>query len=158
MSLDALAPLAEMLRHEDLRTEEAASHYRTTIWQVRVDEGCVVDYGTFEKAEAAGFSADALVDDDHERCQAEAQWLIGHGVRAILTPSATLVGSINLTLFGPRYPIPWTSQATLASALPVQQLPTGRPPVGLTAKVRFFGDVHAGLAAYQATKSRNIDP
>jgi RES domain-containing protein len=154
MSLDALAPMAEMLRHENLRTDEEASHYRTTLWQIRVDEGCAVDYSTFEKAEAAGFPPEALVEDDHERCQAEAQWLVDQGIRAILTPSAALAGSTNLTLFGPRYPVPWTSRATLASALPVHQLPTGRPPVGLTAKVRFVGEPHEDLLAHRAVKDR----
>lgn len=72
MCLDANAPFAEALRHEDLRTEAEAATYRTTIWQIRADQGAVVDYSTFERAEAAGFPADALVEDDHERCQAEA--------------------------------------------------------------------------------------
>ena len=155
MSLDATAPMAEMLRHEDLRTDEEASHYRTTLWQIRVDEGCVVDYSTFEKAQAAGFPPEALVQDDHERCQAEAQWLIGHGARAILSPSAALVGSLNLAIFGPRVPIPWTSQTTLASTMPVQRLTTGAPPPGLTAQVRFFGAPHGGLLAYREARHRS---
>lgn len=155
MSLDADAPFAEMLRHEDLRTEEEASHYRTTLWQIRVQEGSVVDYATFEKAHAAGFPPEALVEDDHERCQAEARHLIACGARAVLTPSAALVGSVNLTLFGPRVPIPWTSQATLASTLPVQRLPTGPPPAGLVARVRFFGEAHRDLIEYKRSKRRS---
>jgi RES domain-containing protein len=149
MSLDPLAPMAEMLRHEDLRTDQDASHYRTTLWEIRVEEGSVIDYGTFEKAAAAGFSPDALVEDDHERCQAEAQWLRNHGARAILSPSAALPGSVNLTLFGPRVQIPWASPVTLASTMPVQRLPTGSPPPGLAARVRFVGQPHAGLLAHQ---------
>lgn len=154
MSLDAQAPIAEMLRHEDLYTDELASHYRTTLWQMRVDEGCVVDYSTFERAQAAGFPPEALVEDDHERCQAEAQWLMGQGVRALLSPSAALVGSINLTIFGPRVHIPWNSRATLASAMAAQPISTGPPPAGLATMVRFFGQPHAGLAAYREATRR----
>ncbi len=154
MSLDAQAPIAEMLRHEDLRTDEVASHYRTTLWQMRVDEGCVADYSTFEKVQAAGFPPEALVEDDHERCQAEARWLMGQGVRALLSPSAALVGSINLTIFGPRVHIPWNSHATLASAMAAQPISTGPPPAGLAAMVRFFGQSHGGLTAYREASRR----
>lgn len=155
MSLDANAPIAEMLRHEDLRTDEAASHYTTTLWQIRVDEVWMVDYSTFEKAQAAGFPPEALVEDDHERCQAEAQWLTDHGVGALLSPSAALVGSINLTVFGPRVHIPWTSQATLASAMAAQSISTGPPPSGLAARVRFFGEPHSALRSYREAVRRS---
>jgi RES domain len=156
MSLDPEAPFAEMLRHEDLRTEAQASHYRTTLWQIRVEEGSVADYSTFEKAHDAGFPPEALVGDDYERCQAEAQRLIHCGARALLTPSAALPESVSLTLFGPRVPIPWTGHATLASTLPVQQLLTGPPPSGLVARVCFFGEPHAGLVAYKRSRRRPV--
>ena len=61
MSLDAESPFAETLRYEDLRTEEAASDYSATVWQLRIDDGLIVDYSTFELADAAGFEAQALV-------------------------------------------------------------------------------------------------
>jgi RES domain-containing protein len=155
MSLDAQAPIAEMLRHEDLRTDDLASHYRTTLWQMRIDEGCVVDYSTFEKAQAAGFPPEALVEDDHERCQAEALWLIDRGVRALLSPSAALVGSVSLTIFGPRVHIPWNSEATLASAVAAQPISTGPPPLGLANTVRFHGQSHAALVSYQEASRRD---
>ena len=157
MSLDANAPVAEMLRHEDLRTDEAASHYRTTLWQIRVDEVWAVDYSTFEKAQEAGFPPEALVEDDHERCQAEAKWLMDHGVGALLSPSAALVGSINLTIFGPRVHIPWTSQATLASAMAAQSISTGPPPSRLAARVRFLGEPHSALLSYREAARRPTD-
>ncbi len=157
MSLDAQAPIAEMLRHEDLRTDEAASHYRTTLWQMRVDEGCVVDYSTFEKAHAAGFPPEALVEDDHERCHAEALWLMDCGVRGLLSPSAARVGSVNLTVFGSRVHIPWNSRATLASAMAAQPISTGPPPTRLAASVRFFGEPHKGLLTYRETARRAVE-
>jgi RES domain-containing protein len=154
MSLDAQAPFAEILRNEDLRTEEEASHYSTTIWQLQVDDGSIVDYSTFELADAAGFEAEALVSDDHERCQAEAEWLVGEGARGLLSPSAALAGSINLTLFGPRVAVSWGTTAQLASALPAQRLATGHPPRGLTALVRYFGQPEPLLEAYAGVRRR----
>lgn len=148
MTLDAQAPFAEILRHEDLRTEEAASHYSSTIWQLQVDDGLIVDYSTFELADAAGFDAEALINDDHERCQAEAQWLAGEGARGLLSPSAALPGSIGLTLFGARVCVPWNTTTELASSIPAQRLTTGHPPSGLTTKVRYFGQPEPLLEKY----------
>jgi RES domain-containing protein len=148
LCLDTQAPLAEALRQEDLRTKEAASHYSTTVWQLQIDDGAVVDYSTFELAELAGFDAGALVEDDHERCQAEAQWLISQGARGVLSPSAALPGSTNLTLFGPRVCVPWNTTTALASSIPAQKLTTGHPPALLTTKVRYFGESEPLLLAY----------
>jgi hypothetical protein len=147
------APFAEKLRHEDLRSEEEAATYRASLWQGRVDEASVVDYGSFDKAEAAGFPADALVDDDHERCQAEARWLVSHGVTALLSPSAALPGATNVTIFGPRVEVTWTTERRLTSQMPVQRLSTGPPPVGLTARVRYYGQEHSELASYLADRA-----
>jgi RES domain-containing protein len=148
--LDAEAPFAELLRHEDLPTEASASHYFSTVWQLRIDEGAITDYGTFDKAEAAGFQADALVEDDHERCQAEADWLMSHGSNGILSPSAALPGSVNLTVFGPRVPVPWNTLTTLASSVPAQKIASGHPPPGLTQRTRYIGQEHSLLAAFTA--------
>src|ERR1700730_11902470 len=150
MALDAEAPFAELLRHEDLRSEEEASHYSSTIWQLEIESDLIVDYRTFELAEAGGFEVEALVHDDHERCQAEAQWLIGQGARGVLSPSAALPGSVNLTLFGPRVAVGWGTTAELASSIPAQKLTTGHPPVGLTARVRYFGQREPLLEEYLA--------
>lgn len=150
MALDAEAPFAEILRHEDLRTEAAASHYSTTLWQLRIESELIADYSSFERADAAGFDAQALLADDHERCQAEAQWLAGQGARGVLSPSAALPGSVNLTLFGPRVSMPWGTAVRLASSIPAQRLPTGHPPHGLTQRVRYFGQPEPRLEAYLA--------
>jgi RES domain-containing protein len=151
-SLDGEAPLAELIRHEDLRTEEVVSHYSTFLWQLQVQEGAVVDYSTFELAESAGFPPEALVEDDHERCQTEAGWLISHGAGGLLSPSAALPGSINLTVFGPRVAVPWNTRASLASSLPAQPLTTGHPPPGLVRRVRYFGQPHSVLDVYLAAR------
>jgi len=154
MSLDSEAPFAEMLRHENLRSERQAATFRTTLWQLRVSEGIVVDYSTFEKAERAGFPAAALIDDDFERCQLEAQRLASLGAGGVLSPSAALPGSINLTLFGPRVPIEWSADVTVSSAIPAQALATGHPPVGLVDRVRFFDEEHSELVSHLMEKER----
>jgi RES domain-containing protein len=154
--LDVEAPFAEMLRHEDIRTEAQAAMYRTTLWHLRVNEGVVVDYSTFEKAEHAGFPPEALVDDDHEACQKEAQRLFSLGAGGVLSPSAALPGSTNLTLFGQRVPIQWNAEVQISTAIPVQRLATGQPPEGLVSQVRYYGETHAGLAHYLGKReSRN---
>lgn len=154
MCLDAEAPFAEMLRGEDLRTEEASRMFRTVLWQLRVDEGAIVDYSTFEKAEEAGFPPGALVEDDHERCQKEAARLRARGARGLLSPCAALPGSISLMLFGPRSPIGWNTTVKLASSLPAQRLSEGHAPQGLVARVRYYGQSHAGLEEFEAAQKR----
>jgi RES domain-containing protein len=148
MSLDAESPFAEILRHEDLRTEAAAAHYSATVWQLTIDDGLIVDYSTFELADTAGFEAEALVSDDHERCQAEATWLAGGGARGLISPSAALPGSLSLTLFGPRVCVAWGTTTELASSIPAQRLITGNPPAALTKRVRYFGQTEPLLEAY----------
>jgi hypothetical protein len=150
--LDVEAPFAEMLRHEELRGETGAAMFRATLWQLQVNEGVVVDYGTFEKAEQAGFPPEALVDDDHELCQREAQRLDSLGAGGILSPSAALPGSIGLTLFGPRVPIAWDADVEISAAIPAQALATGAPPEGLVDRVRHFGEAHRSLGAYLADR------
>ncbi len=152
--LDAEAPYAELLRGEDVRTEQDAQMYFSVLWQIRVDDGAIVDYSTFEKAEAAGFPPDALVEDDHERCQAEAGWLQGHGVRGVLSPCAALPGSTNLTLFGPRKECDWDTRVKLASTLPTQRITRGHPPPGLVSRIRFYGQAHADLKEFQSAQRR----
>jgi RES domain-containing protein len=158
LALDAEAPFAEIVRHEDLRTEEAASHYSSTIWQMQIEEAMIVDYSSFALAEQAGFDPAALVDDDFERCQVEANRLSDEGARGLLSPSAALPGSINLTLFGPRVGVGWRTTAKLASAIPVQRVATGHPPPSLTSRVRYFGRPHQLLRSFGETSKAHNRP
>lgn len=155
--MDTEAPFAEMLRGEDLATETAAATFITSLWQLRIDEGAIVDYSTFELAEVTGFSAEALVEDDHERCQAEAQWLMSRNAGGLLTPSAALPGSLSLTLFGPRVHVDWDATAPLASMMPAQRLITGHPPTGLVARTRFYGKPHRLLEERKEAQGRLFD-
>jgi RES domain-containing protein len=155
--LDAEAPYAEMLRAENLRTEAEARTFFSHLWQVRIDDGAIVDYSTFEKAEDAGFPAEALVEDDHERCQAEAEFLKSHGAGGLLSPSAALPGSISLTLFGPRVQGKWDSTVELASMLPTQRLLRGSPPPDLVHRTCYYGQDHSGLREFRHAQRRLFD-
>ena len=155
--LDSEAPFAEMLRGENLTTEEVVRTYRTILWQLRIDEGAIVDYSTFERAEAAGFPPDALVDDDHSRCRDEADRLRAMGIGGVLSPSAALPGRTNLTVFGEKVPVAWTTAVTLSSMVPVQKLATGSAPVGLVDQVRYYGQPHRELQQFENRQRRLFD-
>jgi RES domain-containing protein len=152
LCLDAQAPFAEKIRHEELRSEAEAATYKVTLWELEVNEGVVADYSTFEKAEDAGFPPEALVNDDREICQQEARRLISLGARGVLSPSAALPGSTNLTLFGQRVEVRWGAKPGVASAVPAHELVTGHPPTGLVQHVRFFGDPHPLLGQHLASQ------
>jgi hypothetical protein len=155
--LDSEGPYAEQIRGENLRTEAEVQTFRVILWQLQVNEGAVVDYSAFEKAEAAGFPPNALVDDDHERCRAEAKRLRGLGATGLLSPCAALPTTTNMTVFGPRVPVGWHSEVTLASMMPHQRLTEGSAPRGLVKRVRFYGDQHAGLEGFHAVQKRLFD-
>jgi RES domain-containing protein len=145
---------ADLVRNEELRSDADAAMVSMPLWQARVDQSYVVDYSTFELAERSGFAGEALVDDDQQRCRAEGSRLRDLGYAGVLAPSAALPGATNLTLFGPRVSTSWESEPTLASAIPAAMLTHGAPPLGLVARVRFRGQVHAGLREHLAQRSR----
>lgn len=155
LCLDTDAPYAEMIRHEGLTTEADVALLRLYLWEVKLHEAAIVDYSTFGKAAAAGFPPDALVDDDHERCRAEAQWLKSNKARGVLAPSAALPGAMSLTLFGPKVEVAWDTATKLSAEVPVRRLGgKGAPPTGLVERVRHFGAPHPELEAYHAAVSK----
>ncbi len=42
-SLDSDAPIAEMLRNEDLRTDADVAAFMTDLWELRINEGAIVE-------------------------------------------------------------------------------------------------------------------
>jgi len=150
LSLDPDAAWAEKARAEDTRTDADLALLRTKIWVALVEQRNVVDYGDFGRAEAAGFSPEALVDDDHSRCRAEGKRLREAGYGGVLAPSAALSGSTNLTLFGPRVRSTWGASVLLRSSVPACVVAVGAPDTGLATRVRFFGGAHSGLSTYGA--------
>lgn len=148
LSLAPEGAWADLIRHENLVSEDEAAQVRMTLWEARADLGSVVDYSTFAGAADAGFSPEALVDDDYAACQEEGRRLRELGYAGVLAPSAALPGAVSLTLFGPRRAIAWNETPILASAIPARPLGVGGPPPELVDRVRKFGEVHSGLQAF----------
>jgi len=152
LSLSTDGAWAELIRNEELRTEDEVTMVSVAMWAVAVNQAMIVDYSSFESAEAAGFDPEALVDEDYGRCQREGARLRKLGYGGIRAPSAALPGAINLTLFGPRMASTWDRPPLLASSLPASVIAKGAPPPGLVAHVRQIGAPHAGLVAHRATR------
>lgn len=145
---------ADLIRHENLRTGPELALVRMPLWVLQLSEQRIGDYRTFEKAEAAGFPPDALIDDDWERCQAEGERLRQLGYRGVMAPSAALPGDLTLTLFGGRRAVGWDDDPLVASAIPAKVVTIGAPPPGLLESVRHFGQEHAAYAAYANERGR----
>jgi hypothetical protein len=143
---------ADLIRSEQLRSEDEVAMVSMPLWQARIDQSYLVDYSTFDLAERSGFAAEALIDDDQQRCREEGRRLRDLGYAGVLAPSAALPGATNLTLFGPRVSTSWDSEPALSSAIPAAVLTQGAPPPGLVARVRFRGQVHTGLRDYLASR------
>lgn len=143
---------AELIRTEELTSEAEVAMVSVQMWAVHVVQAMVVDYSTFERADAAGLDPDALVDEDYGRCQREGVRLRQLGYSGVLAPSAALPGEINLTLFGPRMASTWNRPPLLASSLPATIITKGAPPPGLLSHVRARGTAHRGLAAYTSAQ------
>jgi len=99
--LDPAAPLAEVVRHEDLDVEEA-TQVRFGLWELRISEGSVVNLSTPQLADRAGIDWMDLISDDWTACQNICDRAREAGARGIVAPSAALPGSFNLMLLGAR--------------------------------------------------------
>jgi hypothetical protein len=144
---------AELIRNEELRAEDEVALVSVSMWAVAISQGMIVDYSSFELAEAAGFDPVALVDEDYERCQREGARLRALSYAGVLAPSAALPGTTNLTLFGPRMASTWDHPPLLASSIPATIITKGAPPPGLLGRIRHRGEVHTGLVAHMAARS-----
>jgi hypothetical protein len=113
------------------------------MWVAEVQVHWIADYGSFEKAEVAGFAPAALIDDDFSRCQQEGRRLRDAGFQGVLAPSAALPGSLNLTLFGPRIASTLHLRPLLASSIPAAKIAVGAPPEGVVDRVRHRGERHS---------------
>ena len=143
---------AELVRAENLRSEEEVATVRIPIWVAAVNE-VLVDYSTFQRAEAAGFAPDALIDDDWSRCQDEGRRLRVLGYGGVITPSAALPGATNVVIFGSRILWAWRRPLVLSAAIPATVAAVGSPPAGLVGRVRHFGADHTGFAEYARIKA-----
>ncbi len=134
-SLTPEAAWAELIRHEDLQSEEDLDLVRMPFWVCRIPTVMLVDLRLRDERERRGISDDQLIDDDWRPCQDLAERLREH-VRGVISPAAALPEHANVTLFGARRAIDWHSRPALASAIPTSRAAIGRPPEGLVDHVR----------------------
>lgn len=156
-TLDVASALAEMVRSEDLRDIEDARELTISVWELRIDEGAVVDYSTPTLAGDQGFEWEALLTDEWGACQAESQRLSAAGARGVLGPSAALPQGVTLTLFGPRTEIAWSVEPSLSIQIPARHILRGAPGDGLVRDTRFFGEPYPNLIPRDVQSLFNLE-
>jgi RES domain-containing protein len=144
-ALDVASALAEMIRHEDLRSAQAAREMRVSIWELQIDADAIADYSTPERAADKGFEWESLVDDSWDACQEEGRRISRAGGRGVLSPSAALSQGVTLTLFGPRTEIAWGAERSVSAQIPARKILHGAPGENLVEDTRFFGEPYPGV-------------
>ncbi len=154
LALDPLGAWAELVRFEGIRGRARAEQYRRRLWLVLVREHDIADLSTFDRYAACGLDP-ALAVGAHEPAQALADELRAAGYRGLLSPSAALAGTTNLTLFGPRFEKlllggleRWPNPAP-ERWLPCTLAAEGSPPGQLVLQTTFADMEHEGLAAWR---------
>lgn len=156
-ALDVASAIAEMVRNEDLRDIEEAKELRVSVWELRIDEGAIVDYSHPVEVQDQGFTWSALLSDSWDECRAEGRRIIEQGGRGVLAPSAAFPQGIALTLFGPRTEIDWRAEPSLSIQIPARHILRGAPGKGLVRDTRFFGDPYPDLAPGRADGFFNFE-
>jgi hypothetical protein len=158
LTLHPLGPLAELMRNAELRTPEQVRAISTRTWALEAPIGDLPEI-TFATAERFGITAAQLVGDDYGPCQALASRVRAE-VEGLIVPSAALPGTRNVVLFGPRVAAPYLTRPVSSLDIPASITADGaRPPGSLRVLVRFAGQHHAGLDAWQnGTEFRFTEP
>jgi RES domain-containing protein len=150
--LHPLTPWGEYLRTHDLRAPDQLPERRLRIWVIQVDltDALTID---FENAEDYGLAAEDLVSEDHRPCQALAErfrWEPSEP-RTIIVPSAALPGTSNVVVFGERVRIPFDRAPIEDVDVPASIIAErSQPPPNVATLVRYRGEDHAGLLAWQS--------
>jgi hypothetical protein len=146
-----------MVRHEDLREVQEARELRVSIWELRVDEGAIVDYSTPARASDQGFSWEPLIADPWEDCWGEGERIRGLGGRGVIAPSAAMPQGVALTIFGPRTEIAWHTEPSLSIQIPARHILHGAPGDGVVRQTRFFGEPYPSLDPTAAEQMFSFD-
>ena len=150
LCLHPLGPLAELMRGHSLRRPEQIRHVRARTWALRLAHAGDLPEIGFANAGEHGLTARDLVADDHARCRRLAERLRRSGTPGVVVPSAALPGTQNVVLFGPRVGSPYLLEPIGDVDVPASiTAHDGRPVASLIERVRFRGDVHAALRAWQ---------
>lgn len=143
---------AEVLRRDELRTEDDAAELRMQIYEVAVECGGIADLSSFELIKKAGLDPASIVSDDQGLCRDLAVELNAASFRGVLAPSAAYqrLGELTLALFGPRVDVDWDAkQPLLRIAIRARPLMSNaNPPQGIVSDVRFRGDRHRPLDGF----------
>jgi RES domain-containing protein len=149
LCLHPLGPFAEHMRFHSLRMPEQVAALNQRIWALRLEQDALLEID-FDNASGHGLDPAALVDDDWTRCQAFAVGLRAARVPGIIVPNAALPGTRNVVLFGARVALGYELQPISAIDIPASMTAdAGRPPLSLIDLVRFDGDPHPALEAWQ---------
>lgn len=154
--LHPLGPWAEYLRYHDLRRPEDTADLRLNVWALKLnlDDSLKLDFEETERrTEELEIRPDNLVSDDHSACRRLAEQLRNDSAlpKAIVVPNAALPGTRNLVIFGPRVQIPYQWEPIDSGDIPACAVTkASQPPAGLLERVRFSGQPHAELAAWQS--------
>ena len=153
-SMDPASAWAELLRAEEIRVADDVVELRHRIWASRLTCSGIADLSTFDRIGRAGLDPHVLVSDEHGDCQSIGRALREHGFRGVLAPSAALPGAANVTVFGPRLRVGWSSSLKLTSSVPACVVAHGHPALDILPAVRHYGMEHAGLIA---SEGRSLD-
>jgi RES domain-containing protein len=134
-SLTPEAAWCELIRQENLTTDEELELVRMPMWVCRVLSGMVVDLRQPLERERFGITDEELIDDNWDACQDLVLGLRDR-YRAVIAPCAALPHHANITMFGPRRAIGWHKSPALSSVIPATRVAIGRPPEGLLESVR----------------------
>jgi RES domain-containing protein len=156
-SLDVASAIAEMVRCEDLREIDEARELRISVWELRIDEGAIVDYSTSGRATSQGFEWESLVSNSWEGCRTEGLRIVQAGGRGVIAPSAALPRGIALTLFGPRTEIAWQAEPSLSIQIPARRILHGAPGDHVVRDTRFFDDDYPDVRPMPADRLFNVD-
>ncbi len=134
-SLTPEAAWAELIRAEDLQSEEELDQVRMPFWICRVPVMGVIDLREEAQQDHYDLHRSAQMAEDWTACQQAAAAVRRDGV-GVITFSAALERHWNLSLFGPKRMIDWRTTPALASTIPAVLASLGRPPTGLLELVR----------------------
>ena len=148
-SLHPLTPWAEVLRYHGARDPDEARELYLRPWAAQLELPPSTIDVSFDSASDHGIDADALVDEDHRRCQ---EWAAGLDVPAMLVPSAALPGTTNVVVFGPRVRMRYGEVPVDAELdVPCDPLADLANVVeDLLSSVRWRGLPHAGYEAWRS--------
>jgi RES domain-containing protein len=156
-SLETDGCWSELVRWEAIRSEADRQEYRSKLWQLWPEETDIADLASFDTITACGLDPAIFVDDDRRPCQAIADELRAAGYRGLLSPSASLPGVTNLTLFDARREL-FARPGSTPNIRPDLYVHVNLaadlspPPAHILGIVRYYGDPHLGYEEWKAAR------